>query len=147
MEVILCQDLEKIGKVGDVIKVKDGYARNFLIPKKMAYVATPANLKKLEQEKIKRLAGEEKKKKEAENLAQNLAKVSCTISVEVNDLEKLYGSVSEVDIARALEAEGYAIDKKAIFLEKPIEELGIYEVNVKLHAQVTTKVRVWVTKK
>lgn len=147
MELILCEDVNKIGKTGDVVKVKDGFARNFLLPQKKAYMATPANLKKIEQDKAKRAALEEKSKKESEDLAQKLSKISCTITVEVNDLDKLYGSVSEVDIAKALEVEGYPVDKKAITLEKPIEDLGIYEVPVKLHSQVTAKVRVWVTKK
>jgi len=76
-----------------------------------------------------------------------LAKVACSVAVEVNDLEKLYGSVSDLDIVRALELEGYSIDKKSIILEKPIEELGIYEVGIKLHPEVTAKLRLWVTKK
>jgi len=147
MEVILCQDVESLGKTGQVVKVKDGFARNFLIPQKKAYMATLANLKKIEEEKKRRLAKEEKIKKEAEDLSQRLAKVSCTIPVEVNDLEKLYGSVSEADIARALELEGYPIDKKSIILEKPIEDLGIYEIPIKLHSQVMAKIRLWVTKK
>ena len=147
MEVILSKDIEKVGKTGDVVQVKDGFDRNFLIPNKFAYLATPANLKKIEQEKAKRLVQEEARKKEAEELAQKLTKLSLTISVEVNDLEKLYGSITELDIAKALSAEGYEIDKKAIVLEKSIEALGIYEVGVKLHTQVTAKVRLWITKK
>ena len=147
MDVILSKDIEKVGKTGDVVQVKDGFGRNFLIPNKFAYLATPANLKKIEQEKIKRLIQEEAKKKEAEELAQKLAKLSLTISVEVNDLEKLYGSITELDVAKALSAEGYDIDKKAIILEKPIEALGIYEVGIKLHTQVSAKIRLWITKK
>ena len=147
MEVILCQDVEKLGKTGDVVKVKDGFARNFLFPNKKAYVATQANLKRIEQEKQKRAAVEEKARKDMEELAGKISKVSCSIAVEVNDLEKLYGSVTEVDIARALEAEGYTVDKKDIILEKPIEDLGIFEVPVRLHRDVTAKIRLWVTKK
>jgi len=147
MEVILCQDVEKLGKTGDVVNVKDGFARNFLFPNKKAYVATQANLKRIEQEKQKRAAVEEKARKDMEELAGKISKVSCSIAVEVNDLEKLYGSVTEVDIARALEAEGYTVDKKDIILEKPIEDLGIFEVPVRLHRDVTAKIRLWVTKK
>ena len=147
MEVILSQDVDNLGKSGQVLKVKDGFARNFLIPQKKAYLATPANLKRIEQEKAQKAVVQEKMKKEFEELAQKLAKVSCTITDEVNDLDKLYGSVSEVDIARVLEAEGYKIDRKLITLEKPIEELGIYEVPIQLHPEVTAKVRLWVTKK
>lgn len=147
MEVILCEDVSQLGKAGEVIKVKDGFARNFLLPQKKAYLATPSNLKKIEEEKAKKTLVEEKHKKEAEELAAKLSKVSCTISVEVNDLEKLYGSINDIDIARALEVEGFTIDKKSVLLEKPIEELGIYDVSVKLHPQVIAKIRVWVTKK
>ena len=147
MEIILGQDIPKLGKVGDVIKVKDGYARNFLIPKKMAYVATPDNLRKIERERVQKVAQNEKVKKEAEALAEKISKVSCTVTVEVNDLEKLYGSVSENDIAKVLEIEGFSIDKKSIILEKPIEELGIFEVKVKVHPEVMAKIRVWVAKK
>src|SRR3990167_5079108 len=137
MEIILCEDVEKLGKAGQVVSVKEGFARNFLLPRKKAYPATPANLKKIDQEKIKKALIEEKQKQQAEELATRLSKVSCTISVEVNDLDKLYGSVTEAEIVRALETEGYTIDKKDILLEKPIEDLGIYEVPVKLHPQVT----------
>ena len=147
MEVILAKDVEKLGKTGDIIKVKDGFARNFLLPQGKACLATPANLKKVEQEKANKTLREEKIKKDAEELAVKLSGISCTVAVEVNDLEKLYGSVSESDIAKAIEVEGFTIDKKSIFLEKPIEELGIYEVGVRLHPQVTAKVRLWVTKK
>ena len=147
MEVILSQDVEKLGKVGQVVEVKDGYARNFLIPQRKAYLATAANLKKIEQERTRKAALEEQVKKETQALAEKLSKVSCTIAVEVNDLDKLYGSVTEADIAKVLEAEGHSVDKKSIILEKPIEELGIFEVPIKLPHDVTAKVRLWVTKK
>ena len=147
MEVILCQDVPKLGKVGKVVKVKDGFARNFLIARKLAYLATPANLKIIEQQKAKLIAEGERIRKEAEGLAEKLAKVSCTLVVEVNDLEKLYGSVTDSDIAQALKDEGFEIDKKMILLEKSIEDLGIYEVGIKLHPEVTAKIRLWVTKK
>ncbi len=147
MDVILNQDVEKLGKIGSVVKVKDGFARNFLFPQKLAYPATPGNLKKIEIQKAKKAASEQKAKQAALELAEKLAKVSCTVTVEVNDLEKLYGSVTEPDIAKALELEGYSLDKKVILLEKPITELGIFEVGVKLHPEVTTKIRLWVAKK
>ena len=147
MEVILAKDVEKLGKTGDIIKVKDGFARNFLLPQGVACLATPANLKKVEQEKVNRASREERIKKEAEELAKKLSGISCTVAVEVNDLERLYGSISENDIIKAIETEGFTVDKKSILLEKPIEELGIYEVGVRLHPQVIAKVRLWVTKK
>src|SRR3989338_7867526 len=98
MEVILCQDVPKLGKVGKVVKVKDGYARNFLLPRRLAYLATPANLKLIEQQKAKLVAQSERIRKDAEAVAEKLNKVSCTLAVEVNDLEKLYGSVTQQDI-------------------------------------------------
>ncbi len=147
MEVILSQDVDKLGKVGDVVKVKDGFARNLLLPNKKAYLATPANLKRIEKEKQKRQAEYEVEKKKAEELAEQLSKVSCTVSVEVNDLEKLYGSISEIDIVKALDVEGFKIDKRNVILDKPIDQLGIFEVCIKLHSEVTAKIRLWVTKK
>ena len=147
MEVILSQDVPKLGKTGEVVKVKEGYARNFLLPQKKACVATPGNLKRIEQLEKKRKVEHEHQKAEAEALAEKLNKLSCTVNVEVNDLEKLYGAVSEPDIAKALEVEGFDIDKRQIVIEKPIEELGIFEVGIKLHPEVTAKIRLWVTKK
>ena len=147
MEVLLCQDVAKLGKSGDVVNVKRGFARNYLIPKKLACAASPANLKRLERLKAKEAEKYENEKREAQDLAEKLNKVSCTVTVEVNDLEKLYGSVTESEVAQALEVEGYTIDKKMIILENPINELGIFEVSIKLHAEVNAKVRVWVAKK
>ncbi len=147
MEVILTKDVPKLGKLGQVVKVKDGFARNFLVPRKIAYLATPANLKRVEEEQKKVQAQFEEGKKKAEELAQQLAKVSCTVSVEVNDLEKLYGAVPEADIVKALEIEGFHIDRKQIVIEKAIEELGIFEIGVQLHPAVLAKFRLWVTKK
>jgi large subunit ribosomal protein L9 len=147
IEVILSQDVDTLGKAGTIVKVKDGFARNFLLPQKKAYAATPANIRRIEQEKQKRTAEEKKAIQEMEALAEKLAKASFTVPVEVNDLEKLYGSVTDLEISKVLQAEGYEIEKKAILLEKPIEELGIYEIPIKLHHDVTAKIRLWVTKK
>jgi len=147
MEVILCKQVEKLGKVGEVVKVKEGYARNFLIPKKLACFATPANLRRIEQQKAKSAQEAEAKKQEALALADKLSKVSCTVTVEVNDLDRLYGAVSEIDISKALEVEGFQIDKKDILLDKPIEELGIFDVKIQLHPEVIAKIRLWVAKK
>ena len=147
MEVILCQAVSQLGKTGDVVKVKVGFARNYLLPKKLAYLATPGNLKRIAQQKAKEVEANTLRKKSAQELAQKLSKASCTITVEVNDLEKLYGSVTGAEIAKALMDEGLEIDPKNILLEKPIEELGIYEVGVKIHPEVTAQVRVWVAKK
>lgn len=147
MEIILSKDIQTLGKLGEVIKVKDGYARNFLLPRKLAYAATPANLNRIEQQEKKSKVQDEQAKKDAEVFAEKLNKTSCTIDVEVNDLDKLYGAIAEADIAKALEIEGFTVDKKDIVIEKPIEELGIFEIGINLHSEVTAKIRLWVTKK
>ena len=147
MEVILTQNIEKLGKIGETVKVKDGFARNFLFPQKLAYVATQANLKLIEQQKKKKQEQYEKEKQTAEAAAEKLSKVSCTVNVEVNDLDKLYGAVSEAEIIKALEAEDVKVDRKQLVIEKPLDQLGIFEIGVKLHPEVIAKIRVWVTKK
>ncbi len=147
MKVILSQDVPKVGKIGDVVTVKEGFARNFLLPQKKAYVASADNLKRIDQLKAKQKIEADRVKKEAEDFAKKLSAVSCTVSVEVNDLEKLYGAVSEAEIIKALKDEGFDIDKKMLVIDKPLEELGIFEVGVKVHADVIAKIKVWVTKK
>lgn len=147
MEVILSCDIETLGKTGDIVKVKDGYARNYLIPREMAMAATKENIKAIERKKVKLMAINEEKKKAAEVVAEKLAKVSCTILVEVNDQEKLYGAVAETDILRLLEQEGFKFERKDLVIEKPVEELGIFEIGVKLHPEVIGKFRLWVNKK
>jgi len=147
MEIILMENIEKLGSVGDVVKVKNGYARNYLLPRQKGMPATAGNIKRIEKEKEKRLAIFEAEKKEAQKQADELSKVSLTIAVEVNDQEKLYGAISESDILDALHAQGQKIEKKSLVLEKPVDDLGIFEIGVKLHPQVIAKIRLWVTKK
>ncbi len=147
MDVILSQNIEKLGKIGDTVKVKDGYARNFLFPQKKACVATEANLKLIAQQKKKKQEQYDKEKQSAQNFAEKLSKVSCTVNVEVNDLDKLYGAVSEAEILKALEVEGVTVEKKQLVIENPLDQLGIFEIGVKLHPEVIAKIRVWVTKK
>lgn len=147
-EVILKTDIERIGRAGDIIKVKDGYARNFLIPQGLVLEVNPSNLRKLEQDKKQKESQKEKVKQEAAGLAEKLSGMSCTVTTEASDDDKLYGSVTAADIARAIELEkNIKVDKKSVLLEEPIQTLGIYEVDVKLHPEVITKVRVWVTRK
>ncbi len=147
IKVILEQDVEGLGKKGAAVKVKDGFARNYLIPRRFALEATAGNLKLIEknlQQQEKRV-GEEKKK--AEELAKKIAAVSCTLSVDVHDDEQVYGSITSAHIASALEAEGILLDKKQILLTEPIKALGIYNIELKLHPLVTAKLKVWVVKK
>ena len=147
MDIILMENVEKLGQVGEVVKVKNGYARTYLLPRQLGMPATAGNIKRVESQKAQRLAAFELEKKEAQQKAESLSKVSLTIAVEVNDQEKLYGAVSEAEILEALEAEGQKIDKKSLVLEKPVDDLGIFEIGVKLHPQVIARIRLWVTKK
>lgn len=147
MEVILSKDVERIGKAGQVVKVKDGFARNFLFPHNLAVPLNSSNLKKLEQERTARADKSEKIKKEAEVLKEKLASLSLTIPVLIQEEEKLYGSIGAQEISRVLKDEGVELDKNLIVLEEPLKQLGIFEVPVKLHPEVTAKIKVWIVKK
>ncbi len=146
MKVILRQDYATLGKIGDVVEVKEGYARNFLIPRKIGYLATPGNLAALEEEKKQLGAREKKELHHAEKMVAELEKVSITMKVKVGEDERLFGSVTAPMIADALQEKGITLDKRAIALEEPIKALGIYTLDVKLHPSVTGKVKVWVVR-
>ncbi|HXG38719.1 MAG TPA: 50S ribosomal protein L9 [Bacteroidota bacterium] len=146
MKVILRQDFEQLGKLGDVVDVKDGYARNYLIPRKIAYMATPSALRTLEEEKKQLARKLEKEKTGSEKLAAQLEKVSLTVQMKVGEDDKLFGSVTSQMIADGLQEKGISLDKRWIELEEPIKALGIYDVNVKLPGGVTGKVKVWVVR-
>lgn len=145
MEVILNKDVERVGRAGSVIKVKDGFARNFLIPNGLAVLLTPQNLKKIEDQKQKKQAGFEALKKEAEAQKARLASLSLTIPVLTQD-DKLYGSITAQDVSAALKEEGFDVDKGLILLE-PIKSLGIYEATLNLHPEVSAKLKIWIVKK
>jgi len=148
MEVILSKDVEKIGKAGAVLKVKDGFARNFLLPRGLAVPVTEANLKRLEEQKRRRLLEQENTKAKAQELKGRLDGLALTIPVltqEEND--SLYGSITAFEVAKAIQDEGIQIDKNCILLEEPIKSLGIYEVPIKLHPDVPAKIKVWIVKK
>lgn len=147
MEVILNKDVSKIGKAGMVVQVKEGFARNFLFPHNLAKPATASSLKKLEQEQSTRSAQSAKIKEESELIKQRLSALSLTLPALTQGEEKLYGSIHAHEIAEALAAEGFAIDKNCIELAEPIKSLGIYEIPVKLHPEVIAKVKLWVVKK
>ena len=147
MKIILMKDVEKLGVVGDEVEVKDGHARNYLIPSGLGAEATPGALRLLEQKKHKRQREEKKRKEENEKLAERLKDISCTIAVETGEEDKLFGSVTSELIAQSLQQEGIEIDKKKITLPEPIKFLGVYNVDVKLHPEVKTQVRIWVVKK
>lgn len=146
MKVILRQDYEKLGKIGDIVEVKDGFARNFLIPRSIAYVATKGNLQALEEERKQHARRQEKDLRAAQKIAQELEKVSITIRMKVGEDDKLFGSVTSQMIADALTEKGFSIDKRQIEIEEPIKALGIYSATAKLHTSVTTKVKIWVVR-
>jgi len=146
MRIVLRENVEKLGRRGEILKVADGYARNFLLPKRLAFEATDANLKRIEQERRVREIHEARDKQEAQALAARLSQLSLTAVRKVGENELLYGSVTNADIGELLEKEGFSVDKRKILLDDPIKALGIYEVPVKLHHEVTANVKVWVVK-
>jgi large subunit ribosomal protein L9 len=146
MEVILREDVEKLGSRGQVVKVANGYARNFLLPKRLAVAATDANKKIVEQERQAHLRREAKLVGEAQDLAKLLGGVTVTISQKAGENDQLFGSVTSKDIAEALEKQNYTIDRRKIQLEDPIKQLGEFKVPVRLHKDVTTDVTVVVAR-
>lgn len=146
MKVILRQENEKLGKVGDVITVKNGYARNYLIPRNIAYEATESNIRQLEEEKRQHARRTEKEKKSAEAVAADLEKQSVTIKMKVGEDDKLFGSVTSQMIAEALKEKGISLDKRQVELEESIKALGIYDVPVRLAGGVSSKVKVWIVR-
>ena len=146
MEVILRQAVEKLGHTGDVVNVSNGYARNYLLPRGIAYVATDGNKRRIEQERQRLEAAEESRRTSARDLAEKLEQVSLTFSARVGEEGKLFGSVTSADIAAQLAAQGLSIEKRQIDLHEPIKALGVYRVPVRLHADVHPEIKVWVIK-
>jgi len=146
MEIILRQAVENLGKTGDVVKVKSGYARNYLLPHGLAYEATPGNLKRIQQERDRLEAAENERRTAAQTLAERLEQVSLTFSARVGEEGKLFGSVTAADIQAQLESQGFHIERRQIDLHEPIKALGVYRVPIRLHADVKPEVRVWVIK-
>jgi len=147
MEVILLNDVRSLGKEGETVKVKDGYARNYLIPRKLAMPYAKGAIKIVEEKQKKAALKLEKEKKSAKEIAEKIKKLSLTISTEAGVEDVLFGSVTSEAIARALKQEGIEVDKKNITLDEPIKKLGVYNVKVKLYTDVTETLRIWVVKK
>ena len=143
-ELILMSDVEGLGLEGAKVKVSDGYARNFLIPRKLAVPISQAALKRLEKNRLARELRQQKDRESAQALVASLEKISCTIAVKVGENDKLFGSVTVQDIADSLKAQDLELDKRKIHLSEPIRELGIYSVKIKLHPEVETSLKVWV---
>ncbi len=146
MEVILRQAVDALGHTGDVVSVSNGYARNYLIPRGVAYIATEGNKKRIAQERQRLESAEESRRGSARELADRLEQVSLTFSARVGEEGKLFGSVTSGDIAAQLMAQGFQIEKRQIDLHEPIKALGVYRVPVRLHADVHPEIKVWVIK-
>ncbi|MBZ0199293.1 MAG: 50S ribosomal protein L9 [Ignavibacteriaceae bacterium] len=146
MKVILRQNFEALGQIGDVADVKSGYARNFLIPRKIAYAALKGNIRALEEEKKALNKKMEQEVHAAESMSTELEKVSVTIPVQVGEEDKIFGTVTTQMIADSLKEKGYDIDKRKIEIEEPIKALGIYGIDIKLHPSVSAKIKVWVVR-
>jgi large subunit ribosomal protein L9 len=146
MEVILRQAVENLGKPGEVVKVSNGYARNYLLPRGVAFEATPGNLKRIQQERDRLEAAESERRDAAQGLATKMEQVQLTFSARVGDEGKLFGSVTSADIAQQLELQGFHVEKRQIDLHEPIKALGVYRIPIRLHADVKPEIRVWVIK-
>jgi len=144
IEVILREDVQSLGKAGDLIKVKPGYARNYLLPKGIAYQATEGNKKRIEAETRARAARLTAERGTAESLAETLGQVTVTLVRKAGEGDRLFGSITSQDIAEALEAAGHAVDRRKIELESPLKSLGEHRVPIKLHPDVVAEVRVTV---
>jgi large subunit ribosomal protein L9 len=146
MEVILRQAVESLGKPGDVVKVSNGYARNYLLPHGVAFEATPGNLKRIQLERDRLDAAENERRAAAQALAEKFEQVQLTFSARVGEEGKLFGSVTSADVAQQLEAQGFHVEKRQIDLHEPIKALGVYRIPIRLHADVKPEIRVWVIK-
>jgi large subunit ribosomal protein L9 len=146
MKVILMEDVPSLGKVGDLVKVSNGYGRNFLVPNGKAMNATTHNINILEHQTKQLKNKVDKIKREAEKLAKRIEAISCTVAKPAGEEEKIFGSVTSMDIEESLKVEGIEVDRKKIILDEPIKSLGIYTVPIKLHPEVTAQLKVWVVK-
>ena len=142
MEVILREHVDNLGRRGEVVKVADGYARNYLLPRKLALLATEGNKKQIEREKVKFDAKEAEEQKVAQVMAERIASVDVEIARKVGETDVLYGSVTSSDIAEALAKKGFEFDRRKLVLLEPIKKLGEFTVPVKLHREVTAHIKV-----
>ncbi|MEK7409606.1 MAG: 50S ribosomal protein L9, partial [Acidobacteriota bacterium] len=146
MQVILREDVEKLGARGQVVNVANGYARNYLLPKRLAVAATAANKKLIEQERLAGLRHEAREQADAQDLAKLMTGVTVTLAQKAGEHDQLFGSVTAKDITEALAGQKYEIDRRKIHLEDPIKQLGEYKVPIRLHHDVTVEITVQVVK-
>lgn len=144
MKVILRQNLDNLGNIGDVVNVKNGYARNYLLPNNLAFVATEDAVKRIEREKLKLISQLTKEKENAEALSQSLSNIQLTIPMRTTEEGTLYGSITNQLISEKLSELDFNIDKRNIIIDEPIKTLGIFDVKIKLHSDLTTNIKVWV---
>jgi large subunit ribosomal protein L9 len=142
MEVILREHVDNLGRRGDVVKVAEGYARNYLLPRKLALAVTEANRRQIERERASAEARDAEEKAAAEAVAQHVAQVEIEIARRVGENETMYGSVTSADVAQALQAKGFEVEKRKIVLSEPIKTLGEHTVPVKIHREVTAQVKI-----
>jgi len=147
VQVILLKDLKKLGREGDAVEVKDGYARNYLIPQRLALVATKGNFKRLEEIKRVKAKIEESKKQDFSKIKEKIEKISLTVTAEAKDDEELYGAINEAQILKLLHSEGIELEKDSVVLDEPIKKLGVYNLKVNVYLGVEATLRVWVVKK
>jgi len=146
MEVVLKKDYGKLGKAMEIVTVKDGYGRNFLIPNGVAVIATEGNKKLVADSKRANEKREAKLVEDARAILNKIEQLPCTMAVKVGEEEQIYGSVSALDIAEFLKKEGFSVEKRQVKLEEPIKQLGVYTVDIELHRGVEAKLKVWVVK-
>jgi large subunit ribosomal protein L9 len=146
MDVILRQDVDNVGRAGELVTVKDGFGRNYLLPRGLAYLASESNRRRIEAEAKQQVRKAGAQRDSARELAERLEAVSLTFAMKAGEGDKLFGSVTAADVADRLLAEGFTVDKKAVELHEPIKALGVYKVPVRLHHEVKPEVRVWVVK-
>jgi large subunit ribosomal protein L9 len=144
MQIVLLEDVPTLGRAGDTVKVSDGYGRNYLIPRKKAILATDKNIKNLEHQKrqIQQQLGN--RKKDAERMAEQIEKLSCTFAKTVGESGKLFGSVTSMEIENYLKENGIDVGRKKILMEEPIKNLGMFTIPIKIHPEVTANLKVWV---
>jgi large subunit ribosomal protein L9 len=147
MKMILRETVENLGSPGDIVEVKRGYGSNFLLPRGLAFPATEANIDRVKIEKEREIAAKQKGLESARALAERLAAVSLNVQVAAGEDEKMFGSVTSIDIAKVLEQEGIEVERHDILLDEPIRELGVYTVKIRLHPEVEASVRIWIVKK
>jgi len=146
VQVVLRENVDRLGQIGDIVTVADGYARNYLLPKKLAVVADSGKVRQIEHETRVIRARQEKIRRELEQIAKRLNSTSCTIAARAGEEDKLFGSVGSGDIARALAENGIEIDRKWVQMEEPIRELGVFSVPIVIEKGIEARLKLWVVK-